>query len=269
MIPTFKSDEDREVFERTVRTSIGAISELQRDAETFMFGHDEVRRRSALREHLSADEQKVWDELAVHPEVKLQRWSDGLVYYSSLGSDQPANKMTSVLKLVQLAGILYLLGLAGQRPMRGGVEIAWASELHDGEIYGAAVARAYELESELAGYPRVVVGGELQRFIRLHLAQADQGPASQLSKSMASICGSLLSEDFDGSVFVDFLADEFADIVGRDVHLELAKRAHDFVSQQLAHHRQQRDSKLALRYWHLLLYFDEWARRIASPAEGG
>ena len=44
-----------------------------------------------------------------------------------------------------------------------------ATDIGPQEIYGAALGSAYRLESEEAGYPRIVIGDELWRYFNPHL----------------------------------------------------------------------------------------------------
>jgi hypothetical protein len=63
--------------------------------------------------------------------------------------------------------------------------VGLATEIGPHEIYGAALGSAYLLESEEAGYPRIVIGGELWRYFNAALAtfRRQTTPAAQ------SICG--------------------------------------------------------------------------------
>ncbi|MBN8506498.1 MAG: hypothetical protein J0L58_18695 [Burkholderiales bacterium] len=259
LVPDFKNDEQRRQFESDLRASIGAIVKLQEAAADFLLGYERRGEHSLLRAQLSAEDQQRWDALGAHPEVKQQRWSDGLVYFASLGSDTPPNKMISVTRMLMLAGFLCLYGLARKHPVRGGLEVAWAAELHSNEIYGAAVARAYELESEVAGYPRIVVGTELLRFIDLNGGVSSAELESEQAKVLATLCADMLLEDADGQVFVHFLGTAFANVVGVESHTQLAFRAKTFVDEQAERFRNSRsDTKLAFRYHHLANYFSHW-----------
>lgn len=155
-----------------------------------------------------------------------------------------------------LAGTLCLIGLAAGHPIRGGIEIAWGMELHPGELYGPAVARAYELESEVAEYPRIVVGPETVRFLQGHAANPAEDAFSQADREFASLCLDMLVQDTDGHWFLHYLGDKFQFAITRGQHERLYEAARKFVHDQLEAHRQQRNSKLAFRYAHLLLYFD-------------
>ena len=165
--------------------------------------------------------------------------------------------MNSVFGIFSLAGTLCLLGLATGRPIRGAIEIAWGIELRPGELYGPAVVRAYELESEIAQYPRIVIGPEAVKFLKAHASNPEQDVFSQTDKELATLCLNMLVQDADGHWLLHYLGDKFQlAVVTHNLYIELYAAARKFVLDQLSTHRAQRNTKLALRYSHLLQYFD-------------
>ena len=130
--------------------------------------------------------------------VSTQRWSDGIVHFISLGDKEIKCPMNGVFTILDTAGGLCLMGLALHRPLRGSIDIAWGVELHKRELYGAAVARAYELESEFAQYPRIAVSPRVVNFLQAHLADTGEDRYSQFNRSLAGVCLGLLASDADG-----------------------------------------------------------------------
>ena len=173
LVPTFQSEGDKQRWHRTIRDSIGSIVALQEHANE-MTRASELNPNSPLRAQLPADHQMVWDSMQL-TRVTTQRWSDGLVSFASLSDTSVKCHLNNVYQLFAQAGSLAFIGLASKRPIRGAIEIAWAVELRPGELYGAALARAYELESEVAEYPRIVIGKEMLRFLDLQLKNPNQG----------------------------------------------------------------------------------------------
>jgi aminoglycoside/choline kinase family phosphotransferase len=165
--------------------------------------------------------------------------------------------MNGVFGLFCLAGTLCFLGLANKRPVRGAIEIAWGVELYPGELYGAAVARAYELESDVAQYPRIVVGSEAVKYLRLHLANTELDPFSLNDKALAELCLSMLVQDIDGYWLLHYLGEEFQYAVSHSHHAELYTAALNFVHEQLSAHQANRNTKISFRYSHLMQYFDD------------
>ena len=55
-----------------------------------------------------------------------------------------------------------------KRPVRIGVAIGVSAELRDNELYGKAVADAYEAEAYLAKYPRAVLSNEVVHYLNTY-----------------------------------------------------------------------------------------------------
>ncbi len=55
-----------------------------------------------------------------------------------------------------------------------------------GEIYGTALERAYVLESEVAKYPRIVIGDELWKYLNAVLAEFEKS-TKPMAQSVTAI----------------------------------------------------------------------------------
>lgn len=254
LIPTFQSEGDKQGWHRTIRDSIGSIVALQEHANE-MIRASEPNPNSPLRSQLTADKQMIWDSMQ-QTRVTTQRWSDGLVSFASLSDTSVKCHLNNVYQLFAQAGSLAFIGLASKRPIRGAIEIAWAIELHPGELYGAALARAYELESEVAEYPRIVIGRKMVRFLDLQLKNPNQDPYAEVDRSLAGLCRDMVVQDADGHWLLHYLGPVFRDAISQESHIELYGKARAFVIEQLREHQQKQNTKLAFRYRHLLQYFD-------------
>lgn len=164
--------------------------------------------------------------------------------------------VNSVQEIFKTAGYFCLLGLARHRPVRGAIEIAWGVEIRPGELYGPAVSRAYELESEVAQYPRIVVGPVAITFLEAHRMSAGDDPIGRVGRLWAQQCLDMLVQDDDGNWIIHYLGEIFQTTVTLNYHGFLYGKAREFIVQQLEEHRKLRNSKLAFRYSQLLAYFD-------------
>ena len=254
LIPA-ESEDQLKKFNEVLRNSIGAIIKLQERAESMLAPVLSQNFQSPRRAALPPEQREIWDEMNL-TRIQTQRWSDGLVSFVCLGDTDVKCRMNGVFGIFGLAGTLCLLGLATGRPVRGAVEIAWGVELHPGELYGPAVARAYELESEIAQYPRIVIGPETIRFLEVHAANPDQDVFSKTDRELALLCRSMAVQDSDGHWLLHYLGDAFQSAVTHGQHVELYTSARKFAFEQLHEHQTKRNTKLAFRYSHLLQYFD-------------
>lgn len=255
LLKPIESEEQRKEFHDVLRNSIGAIIKLQERAENMLAPILKQNLDSPRRAALPPEQHAIWDDMQ-RTRIETQRWSDGLVSFVCLGDTDIRCRMNGVFGIFGLAGTLCLLGLATGRPIRGAIEIAWGVELHTGELYGPAVARAYELESEIAQYPRIVIGPEAVRFLEAHAANPEQDVLSQTDRELAALCLNMLVQDVDGHWVLHYLGDAFQFAVTHGQHIELYGAARKFVFDQLFTHQAKRNTKLAFRYSHLLQYFD-------------
>ena len=254
LLPSITSEAEDEAFQKILRDNIGGILQLQRDVEEMeMILLPDPN--SPLRESLSDEERIKWDELQ-RKAVNTQFWSDGFVKYACLGHPEIKCVVNGVFEIFCTAGYFCLLGLVRHRPVRGGVDIAWGAEIRPGELYGPAVIRAYELESEVAQYPRIVIGHEVVRFLEAHRNNSGDDAAIRANQEYARHCLDMLAQDDDGYWILHYLGDTFQQTVTHTHHNTLHQKARTFVVQQIEEHKRLRSSKLAFRYAQLLAYFD-------------
>jgi hypothetical protein len=144
LLPNFTSNQEKEIFIQKLKNTIGPIFSLQKNAETMM--ETSLPHNPEYNKTLLPEQYDIYVKMR-QTKIKRQRWSDGLVFFASLGDQNINCHVTEVFDLLVLSGSMCFLGLAKEQPLRGAIDIAWGLELHEGEIYGAAVAKAYELES--------------------------------------------------------------------------------------------------------------------------
>lgn len=266
LLPIFKSAEDHKQFIATLKNSIGAILKLQTRAEDMLREGEKERSESPFRMSLSPEHQATWDEM-LRGRVTTQRWSDGLVSFVCLGDTDIKCPLNGVFNIFASAGSLCFMGLASRNPIRGAIDVAWGVELQPGELYGAAVARAYEMENIHAQYPRIVVGRRAIEFLETHKNNRETDVYAANNRGLAELCLSMLAQDVDGLWLLHYLGDEFRRAVTYRHHDELYSRAWTYIEEQLQLHQKSGDSKLAFRYSHLLHYFAVHKRQVeAKPA---
>lgn len=252
LLPKYESPEEQEQFRNKLRNTIGKIYTLQRGSNSFLKAALEYK--SSLRERLQPDLKRFCDEMR---EVKLeqQRWSDGLFYFVSLMEGDVKCQMGGVYHILVVTGSLCFLGLAHKMPLRGSIDIAWATELHKGELYGAAVAKAYELESNIAQYPRIVVGPRVVDYLVTNINNPASDIYSECNRGEAKLCYDMLAIDSDGYHIVHYLGDAFHKAVTGNTHQKLYQDSMNFILEQCEKWRRERNTKLSFRYNHLLSYF--------------
>ena len=265
LLPQSESDRDR--FLKKIKRTINPIYHLQKDASDYM--KSALSYKGPLRKHLPKPQQEIYYQMR---EIKLkrQRWSDGLVYFVSLQQGSVKCPIGGILHLLGTVGSLCFVGLCKKRPLRGSVDISWGVELHPGEIYGAAVANAYELESEIAQYPRIVIGERVVEYLETNSKNPELDIFTEFNRSLAEICLGMIAIDFDGNYILDYLGPSFKESITKANHDKLFKLAFQFVNEQLEYWRKKKNTKLSMRYNHLFAYFQSYKeimeKENAQPA---
>ena len=199
---------------------------------------------------------------------KLLHFSDMLVAYSSAAAGPTGD--WNIMGLARMLGSVCCLipSLLELRiPIRGGICIGTAVEADDIGFYGPALAEAHYLESEVAGYPRIVVSPALRDFIRSQPPE-NNGPVDQYVRLGFELCQSMIADDTDGWTVVDYLGNGSRNLLAGNNLLAQAQRqavaqATTFVADEcqrltLAATAEPSETmaKLAARYSRLQHYFD-------------
>ena len=136
--------------------------------------------------------------------------------------------------------------------------LGWQRRLDRGEIYGTALERAYVLESEVANYPRIVIGDELWKYLNSVLAEFDKS-TRPMAKAVTAIVGAIqrmITTDRDGKRILDYLG-EFVFQNSVPAHVDDAVRpAYEFVLSEQKRLMAEGNAKLIERYASLRSYFE-------------
>jgi len=252
LLPTDEDPKTQQDFSKVARESIGAISRLQGFAETF---RQKPKVSTIDFSKLDQEQLELYKKMS-SAEPKQQRWSDGLVYYHSLQGEQDDCPISAVYDIFALAGALCLFSLSTGYPIRGAIEISWGVELHDNELYGAIVANSYILESEVAKYPRIVIGEYTVRYLKGHLAVPPDNKIDIYNRNMARLCLNLIANDQDGRYILNYLGKDFRRQITQDEAPDMFKEAFSYATSQLTLHKENNNEKLIQRYEWLLKYFE-------------
>lgn len=254
--------EDREEAIKLVKQSVGKIVRTQKLFQNFYEGFARSSEQSIYLK-FSEDSKSQLPDMAPGS-LKWQNFSDGFVIYIPLGNGLVSSPCNSIFAMLLAAGALCCAGLAAKAPVRAGIDVGWAVEYRPNELYGAALAYSYHLESQVAQWPRVVVGEGLIEYLRHYAASTGEDPNTRFRKLMAETCISLLGNDTDGRVIVDYLGEGFANAVRQRLDEKVIGDAQLFVDAQFDHWKLVGDPKLARRYAELKRYFDKAALTHSS-----
>ncbi len=256
-LPDTSDEKQMSDFKAVLKGTVGVVNGLVTHFKRFFRAFSNNSRGRRLPESLRS----AFESLR-RMEIHFQRFSDGLFVFVPLAVDKIPVPINGVFGLLAACGTASLISLAAGHPIRGGIELGWGVEYHPDELYGSVVARAYELESEVARYPRFVVGEQLTEYIHATEAHSAQDAASQVGRSLAAYCRSMLITDDDGYPIIDYLGTAFRELGNNAVTKEVVRRAYEFVLAQSSEWKEKKDTELAFRYAMLRDYFDarlpEW-----------
>jgi len=250
-LPTSDQPEEMQKFISTVKKTFGPMHGFHDSFDNFFSGYSNREERFNFTE----EQKRLYDQMGSN-EIKLQRFSDGLLLSLSLRTERNKGHMRGVSGILYSCGAMFIVWLSQGYPMRAGIDIGIAAEIYENEIYGPALANAYRLENEIAQYPRIVIGDELVRYFNAINQSQDDDVFTRANKLMVAEAEKMIAVDDDGQRIVDYLGEVFK---ARFTSLNMTKTAfdaYDFVLAQSAKWQAERNSKLAFRYTHLRNYFE-------------
>lgn len=255
ILPDVREATINEEFMMVVKNSVGGIIKLQELASNFRQGYSKP---FPTRDLLTEEEKIVYDKMKAQ-KPKQQRWSDGLVYFSPLGGENNHCPMNAIFEIFGLSGVMCFIGLANYRPIRGAIEISWGIELHNNELYGAVIKNSYELESQIAQCPRIIVGPHAIEYLKSHFDEPidENDKLAGYNRELAGICLNMIALDQDGYHILDYLGRTFTDVVTRQQKTKFYEHAYSFICKEYERHFKDRNTKLAIRYAWIKGYYEQ------------
>ena len=193
--------------------------------------------------------------------------SDSIYMAFSLAHTRhPAAAAGDLYRVFLTAASTWLIALAADHPIRGGIDVGLGMEIEPGEIYGQALEAAYHLESRVAEWPRVVVGQDCLRYLDTVKRYRGVNERWSWAANVADMCLSMLQRHDDGTINIDGLGGTMLE-QNRELPTvrKLVLQAHENV--RANYQRYADDKKLGPRYKTLLAYFDKCAPKWRSKGE--
>jgi hypothetical protein len=199
-------------------------------------------------------------------DLRLAYAGDSFIAYGPAVNDEGI--IENVSRLLGFLPCIVITCQAEGVPLRGAIELGVGTEdMHRG-IYGPVVAEAYRLESEVAQYPRIMIGDRLLKRIStlaqhpLPQAGASLDNPDQINALVAESCLSLVTRDQDGMTILDYLGTSMSrGTTPPSEVIDDVMRGYRFVVATLEKFRAERNTKLAFRY---ALLRDYYVSRLAN-----
>ncbi|MBI3804421.1 MAG: hypothetical protein HY282_11740 [Nitrospirae bacterium] len=248
--------DEKETFSQVIRETFGVVDGFRTSFEKFF---SEKVKSTIPMEMIPEEHRQMFIE-ARKTEVKFQGFSDTIVVYVSLNDETIKAPINGVFAALAACASTFLISLAIGHVCRGGIEIGWASEFYEGEIYGSALLDAYHLESEVAQYPRIVIGDQVINYLMSMKRAEGSDPLTKIGSQMADFCLSLFARDVDGNLILDYLGEGFKKHMAPNGFVgdfkDIPKKAYKFAEKELEKWREARNTKLSIRYNLLLNYLN-------------
>ena len=242
-----------------VRESVGRIIGTQKSFQKFYDAY--TSSDDGIYSYFPPEMQNQVPDMAPG-ELRWQRFSDGFVIFVPLGKGLVKSPVNSIFGLLMASGLHCMVGLAAKGPVRVGIDVAWGVEYRPNEIYGAALAYSYHLESKVAQWPRVVVGEGLTDFLLHYNNAADNDLSSQFRREMAQLCLSLITTDTDGNQILHYLGPEFRKASQNTFNERIVSDARAFIDSQINHWHAEKNNILVDRYVQVADYIARYGRDL-------
>ena len=208
-------------------------------------------------------------EAAVSQRVTTRSFSDLMIVYASVENSDTAVPLAPIWRTVCALMFCQLRALAEGRTMRGGIDLGLGFEFRQGDLYGPVLSRVYSMESDVAQYPRILVGNRLIEFVE-KMSVSPEGEFGGLNCSMAKEISRAFIQDVDGHWFLDFAGRAHFEWIKATEWpcADLFARGHAFVRAECERLRIDQSSRLAFRYAHLNDYLQNcapiWVRDVST-----
>lgn len=263
---------NKDLEDKLLHTHVQTAHHVKGLRDDFKSFFSQYLREGEIPENIPADRIEDFKKIR-KVDLKYKSFSDCIQFFTSLNQPEchsPA--MNAVYCMLNSCGAMLFSSLADKKVFRAGIDIGIGIEIEDDEVYGPALFRAYDLESKIAQYPRIVIGDELVNYLQA-LSQGKPQIKNQmkedigLCQTMAQECLKIIVKDIDGYIILDYLGDSFSSkakkMIGKDF-MDIFRAAADFVTSEHEKYCDSKNVKLAQRYYLLNQYFLKNKNRILN-----
>lgn|GEM_PF-2507771 len=251
-LPSTRAEE--EVFWELLGNTYGVVDGFARLFEAALLMNRDTSTVSVPEEYRQRFDQMLG------PPIERFLFSDSMLYYMPLYDREGAIPTIRLNDLMGAAANVFIGGLSDGNASRGGLEIGVAGEFHRIGIYGPGLYKAYELESNVARYPRIVIGFDLHDYLISSFEDPTETKEAGLKRNYARKCLDLIYQDNDGVLALDYAGEAVRKAFPG---LEpLIAGAMNFSQSELKRFQRENNDKLVQRYVLLVNYLDDRIRRF-------
>jgi hypothetical protein len=190
--------------------------------------------------------------------LKSRNVGDSIIMdVSFLGDEDRCASMIGVYGCIASCCILHQVGLSAKSPIRGGIDVGLGLDIGepgDPEVYGPVLGNAYNLESKLADYPRILVSNGLIAYLEQTAQLSQTTPLGRLASWLAADCKRFITSDTDGKPMLDFLGEKMATLSTTEERKQQFAQINECIAEQRQTAQSENDAKLLNRYDRLAAY---------------
>jgi CYTH domain-containing protein len=200
-----KTAKEKKAFSRVARATFGTVEHFRERIR--LLNHTLSRIHGVpdpLREKLTAAQLRIAGR-SLEPAIGYQFFTDLAMLKINLGGQRGYRPLASLYSLLRQLGLLILTQFAEGVLIRGAVDVGICAELNETDLYGQAVGRAYKLESQVAVFPRIVVGKHVVDYLTSFAGLKVSEDEKVLIRFYSELVNSCLRQDTDGVTVLSYL----------------------------------------------------------------
>jgi hypothetical protein len=250
------NDQEKERFYKHLKDTLGKVITLRDLFDTFFNG---IMSRIPKTDLVPPEHRQAF---LASQKTDLHSYgiSDSIIISVPLSTEKEnenCTPMNGVYAALVATACLGLSTFARRIIWRAGLDVGICTQIKGMEIYGPALERAFYLESQLAEYPRFVIGDVLIQYLSSIREQECRTPFGQIAKNMANFCREMIIQDTDGRYMLDFLGKRSKEMFDKaGIGVEDFTLARDFIISEYERYSKENNHKLASRYYRLMSYFN-------------
>ena len=200
-----RTGQEKKTFSRVAQATFGTVERFRERIRLLNHALPKIHNVPELLGNKLTTAQLRLIERSIEPAVGYQFFTDLAMLKINLGGQRGFRPLASLYNLLRQLGLLILTQFAEGVLVRAAVDVGICTELNETDLYGQAVGRAYKLESQVAIYPRIVVGKHVIDYLASFSSQKASENEKALIRSYSEMVNSCLRQDADGVTVLSYL----------------------------------------------------------------
>jgi len=209
-----KSPEEKTRLSQTLYETAGAVDRLRND----LIRHHKVSlKTTGILDKLPPEQRAEAEIIRGSTEKPLFRFqSDSIIWEIPVdNSDKHCRTTREIWRAFWSICMAFINTLAEGNPIRGGVELGFGVPIDGGkEMYGSASVMAYQYETKIANYPRIVIGNEVWQYLTLIESTNPDDNLAKAAIQYAKNAKSLVTVDNDNVRMLDIIGEGAKSLLG-------------------------------------------------------